>query len=442
MWTNWSGGERCGPGATVRPLDEAGVRAAVRRAAARGARIRPVGAGQSFSPLAVTDDVLLDLSALTGLVGVFESAEPGGGLRVRVRAGTTLEALHAQLVGRGLAVATLLDTDAPTVAGATATGVHGSSAVLGSLSAQVTGLRLVQGNGVAVEVTGTELDAARTGLGALGVVTEVELAVAPEPVLHVVAARLPLVEALRSGYLDAHRWAEFSVFPYGRPEAATALARWADEVTEEPDPRSRAHSVRTFVENRVVRAAAVGGGVALGRSVPRLVPTINRAATALTGLSESLAGTASLTDRAHRALVSRPVVRWEESEWALPRAALAEAVPELLVAIRDRGLDVGFPLEVRVGPAETGWLHPAFERATGWVAVHSATGADPEPLSRLAAEVLGAHGGRPHWGKRHPWTHAEVAAAYPRLPDFRAVRDRLDPARVFTNPHLASLLDP
>jgi L-gulonolactone oxidase len=320
--------------------------------------------------------------------------------------------------------------DTPTVAGAVATGTHGSTARIGSLSAQITALRMVRGEGTAVEITGPELDAARTALGALGVITEVELAVVGALVLRMTQSRVPLDEVLTADYLDAHRWAEFSVFPY----ADDALARWADQVTDQPDPRTRANTVRTFVERRVVRAAAVGGGVALGRTVPRLVPTINRAATVLTG-------SGSVTDLAHRVLVSRPVVRWEESEWALPREALADGVRELLGAIKERELDVGFPLEVRVGPAESGWLHPAYGRATGWVAVHTAIGTDPEPLSRLAADVLGAHGGRPHWGKRHPWTAGQVADAYPKLADFRAVRDRYDPDRVFTNPHLAALLD-
>lgn len=422
MWTNWSGGQRCHPSATVRPLDEAGVRAAVQRAARRGVRLRPVGAGHSFSPLAVTDDVLLDLSALTGLVRV-------SGKRVRVRAGTRLAELHVALAEHGLALASLLDVDTPTVGGALATGSHGSAATTGSLSAQVTGLRMVRGDGMPVEVSGAELDAARTGLGALGVVTEVDLAVRPALVLRATQARMPLAEALSSDYLDAHCWAEFAVFPY----TEDALARWADPVSEQPDPPSRATSVRSFVERRLVRAAAVGGGVALGRTVPRLVPTINRAATALTGSS-------SATDLAHRVLVTRPVVRWEVSEWALPRQALADAVRELLAEITRRELDVGFPLEVRVGPAESGWLHPAYGRDTGWVAVHMAVGADPEPLSRMAAEVLGAHGGRPHWGTRHPWTADQVEAAYPKLAEFRAVRDRHDPGRVFTNPHLAELL--
>ncbi|HEX4361230.1 MAG TPA: D-arabinono-1,4-lactone oxidase [Pseudonocardia sp.] len=425
MWTNWSGGQQCRPSATVRPLDEAGVRAAVQRAARRGVRVRPVGAGHSFSPLAATDDILLDLSALTGLVRVSEGPQA----RVRVRAGTTLAGLNVALAQRGLALATLADVDTPTVAGAVATGTHGSTSRSGSLSAQVTGMRMVQGSGAAVEVTGADLDAARIGLGALGVVTEVELAVRPELVLRASQARLPLDDVLRPDYLDAHRWAEFSVFPY----TEDALARWADEVTDQPDAPSRVNTVRTFVERRLVRAAAVGGGVALGRTVPRLVPTINRAATVLTG-------SGSVTDLAHRVLVARPVVRWEESEWALPREALAEAVRELLAAISERELDVGFPLEVRVGPAESGWLHPAYGRATGWVAVHTATGTDPEPLFGLTADVLGAHGGRPHWGKRHPWTADRIAAAYPKLPDWLAVRDRYDPERVFTNPYLATLL--
>ncbi|GAA5144687.1 D-arabinono-1,4-lactone oxidase [Pseudonocardia eucalypti] len=428
MWTNWSGGQRSAPHATVRPLDEAGVRAAVRRAAASGRRVRPFGAGHSFSPLAVTDDVALDLSALTGVVGV-------AGRRVRVRAGTTLAELNAVLADRDLALGTLADVDTPTVAGAIATGTHGSSPKVGSLSAQVTALRMVDGHGQAAEVPAAELDAARTALGALGVITEVELTVVPARRLRVSQARVPLAEALAGGYLDGHDWAEFSVFPY----AEEALARWADAVS--PDPASdaqpepdgaRSASLRNLVESRLVRAAAVGGGVALGRSVPRLVPAINRVATALTS-------TGAVTDLPHRVLVARPVVRWEECEWAVPRERLADAVGELLAAITERELDVAFPVDVRVGPAETGWLHPAHQRATGWIAVHTAVGADPEPL-RLAAEVLGGHQGRPHWGKRHRWTASQLAEAYPRYAEFLTVRDRRDPNRVFTNPHLDALL--
>jgi hypothetical protein len=101
-----------------------------------------------------------------------------------------------------------------------------------------------------------------------------------------------------------------------------------------------------------------------------------------------------------------------------------------VVAHRGSGVRVavGVPdLDVRVGGRTTTGPPPV-----NWT--------DPGPLSALAAEVLGAYQGRPHWGKRHPWTVSEVAAGYPRLADFRAVRDRRDPDRVFTNPHLDALL--
>ena len=95
---------------------------------------------------------------------------------------------------------------------------------------------------------------------------------------------------------------------------------------------------------------------------------------------------------------------------------------------------------MRVGAAETGWLHPAFQRPTGWVAVRAVGGGDPRPLLRIAADVLAAYGGRPHWAGRHDWRLPDVAEHYPRLPDFQRVRDAYDPDRVFSNRHVDGLL--
>jgi L-gulonolactone oxidase len=100
------------------------------------------------------------------------------------------------------------------------------------------------------------------------------------------------------------------------------------------------------------------------------------------------------------------------------------------------------PVLVRVGAAETGWLHPAHGRATAWVAVRARRGTDHEPLFGLVASVLGDVDGRPHWATRHDWTAVDVDAAYPRAADFRRVRDRLDPDRRFTNAHLETVLGP
>ncbi len=419
MWSNWSGGLEARPRAIVRPMDEAGVISAVRRGAERGLRVRAIGSGYSFAPLALTDGVAVDLSALTGLVAI-------GSERVRVRAGTTLGVLHRELAEHDRELAVAAELDAPTVAGAISTGSHGGGAQLGSLSALVTGARLVDGSGTVREVPPTDLDAVRTALGALGVITEVDLTLQPAYPLRVHRATRSLDEALSDGYLDGHRIAEFAVYPY----AEKVVARWADPVGAAAEPISamRGAGVRT-----AARTTATGAAVTLGRIMPRLVPTLNRAAT-------WAVHDASITDLGYRALAVRAPVRFEQTEWALPRTALASGLRALLAAVRSRELEVGLPIQVRVGAAESGWLHPAFQRPTGWVAVRAVGGGDPRPLLRMAAEVLAAYGGRPHWAGRHEWTLADVAAHYPRLPDFQRVRDAYDPNRLFTNPHVEELL--
>jgi FAD/FMN-containing dehydrogenase len=170
-WRNWAGDQRCRPAVVARPRTVAEVVDAVR--AARGT-VRVAGAGHSFGDLVATDGTLLDLRALTGLRAV----DPAGGL-VRVAAGTRLRAVNDLLAGHGLALPNLGDVDVQTVAGALATGTHGTGARLGNLATGVAGLELVTADGSVLACTGETLRAARISLGALGVVTEVTLRVVP-----------------------------------------------------------------------------------------------------------------------------------------------------------------------------------------------------------------------------------------------------------------------
>jgi FAD/FMN-containing dehydrogenase len=423
VWTNWSGGQQSRPRATDRPLDEAGVVAAVLRAADREQRIRPVGARWSWSPLAVTDEVQLDTSALTGVVAFDDD-------QVRVRAGEKLQDLLPELAGHGLTLAGVPRGEGVTVGGAVSTGTHGSGAAVGSMSSLVRAVRIVDGTGELRTIDGPDLDAVRTGLGALGILTEVDLAVVPEQTLAAFEQLRPLAALLEEGFLDGHHWTELEVFPDGH-----ALARWADPV-DPTDSEASGVPAERGVAGRAVAvgsAAAVGSAHALSRVVPRLAPTLRRSASRWSG---------STTGPAHRVLVVERPVRAEVSEWALPREALGHALRELDAATAARDVVPRMPVLVRTGASETGWLHPAHGRATAWVAVRVRRGSDPEPLFGLVASVLGDVGGRPHWGTRHDWTAADVGAAYPRAGDFHRVRDRLDPDRRLTNPHLESLLGP
>ena len=428
MWVNWSGGQQANPRRTDRPLDEAGVVAAVQRAAERGTRVRPVGAGLSGSPLVVTDDVHLDCSALTGVVSL-------DGDRVRVRAGTSLAALLGHLAGRGRTLTVIPDVLAASVGGAVGTGTHGGSVATGSLSAQVTGVRLVDGLGAlrALDAESPELDAVRTGLGALGVLTEVELRTVPLAELAVREELRPLDAALADGTLDAHAWAALEVHvPSGE-----AVVRRGDPVGAD----DRAAAEELAAPANPVLAAASGSAEALGRVVSWLAPAPWPGSRPAWKPSSRWDGGLAIGDP-HVVLPDPRPWRGEITEWAIPRDALRAALRELGAATSARGLELRRPVDVRVGPAETGWLHPAQGRATAWIAVRSPRGTDHQPLFGLVAAVLEDLEGRPHWAGRHDWTVAELERTYPRLPDFLDVRNSLDPGRRFTNDHLDTLLGP
>ncbi len=411
----------------------------MRRSAARPSV--PSDSGHGFSDLAVTEGVHLDASAFSGITAVSAGAPGRGQAAVRVRGGTTLGELQEALDERGLALAVPLDLRDPTVGGALAVGVHGSAAGHGSLSDQVLGMRLVDGRGQVRDVPRADLDAARTSLGALGVVLDVELAAVPAAPVRVTRSPRPLDEVLDPSFWEGHDLAEAALFP----SSPTAVARWGefgdpsdprDEVEEteprESEPReSRERTVGVSSAGATGRTA-LGGAVVVERALPRLAPSLNRVAS-------RLARTVSATGAGHRVLSDPPAVHYEQSEWALPREALGDGVRALLTALAD-GLETGLPVRMRVGSAESGLLHPAQGRATGWVAVRVPRGTDPGPVLDRASEVLRAHDGRPHWGTRHDFDADDVAAAYPGLADFLRVRDAYDPDRVFTNPPLARLL--
>ena len=127
-------------------------------------------------------------------------------------------------------------------------------------------------------------------------------------------------------------------------------------------------------------------------------------------------------------------------EYAIPRAHLAAAVRAVRAMIDARGFAVPFPLEVRVVAPDDALLSPAGGRDTGYVAVHMFRGMEWEPYFRAVEAIMDGFDGRPHWGKRHFQTAATLRPRYPGWDRFAAVRDRLDPDRVFTNAYVERVL--
>ena len=100
-------------------------------------------------------------------------------------------------------------------------------------------------------------------------------------------------------------------------------------------------------------------------------------------------------------------------------------------------------MEIRVAPADDVALSTAYERDSFYLAFHTHHRSDWRTHAAYVEAmeaIMRGHDGRPHWGKLHSRTAADLAPAYPRFADFVALRDRLDPDRLFANDYLRRVL--
>src|SRR5437899_1289253 len=174
VWSNWSGSVKAGPAELARPKDEATLQERVRRAA----KVRVVGAGHSFMPLCATEGLLLSLEDLEGGLEVAADRRT-----VTAPAGWSLRRLTEALWREGLSLPNQGDVNPQALAGALATGTHGTGRDLGSLSTFAHAFRLVTADGSVMTCRRSErpelFEAQRLSLGLFGVATRIVIDVLP-----------------------------------------------------------------------------------------------------------------------------------------------------------------------------------------------------------------------------------------------------------------------
>jgi FAD/FMN-containing dehydrogenase len=172
---------------------------------------------------------------------------------------------------------------------------------------------------------------------------------------------------------------------------------------------------------------------ATGTVVPGIIPSFSRLAVKLTGNRE-------YTDLSNRVLTQNRDVRFREMEYALPAENVRPAFEAVRALIAEQGLRISFPIEVRFAAADDLWLSTAHGRASGYIAVHRYWRENPTSYFSGVERIMKSFGGRPHWGKMHTQDAASLRERYPRFDDFTALRDRLDPTRMFANAYLQRVL--
>ncbi|MCU1423916.1 MAG: FAD-binding protein [Microbacteriaceae bacterium] len=426
-WQNWGRSESATPSHVARPRSVDEVVEIVDIARNAGTTLKPIGAGHSFTAIASTEGIQLDLAAVAGVLAV-------DGTLVTIGAGTRLHQLPALLAPHGLALANMGDIDSQTIAGATSTGTHGTGMRFGGLSTQLRAVTLVTADGAVLRVSPTEnaelLPAVRLGLGALGVVVDVTIQCVPSFLLSAVeiSERFDHVTDTWSERVLENDHFEFYLWPH----TDTVMSKYNTRlpITDERRPVGRfaAWWEEDFMANRVL-----AGILTVGRVAPALTPTINKVAA-------RAAGTRRYTDYSHRVFVSPRTTRFREMEYAIPLESVPDALRDIRAVIADKGWRISFPIEVRSAAADDLWLSMAHGRPTGYIAVHRYFREDPHEYFRTIEQIMQNYGGRPHWGKMHYRDAESLTQSYPRFGAFVAVRDRLDPDRLFRNAYLDRVL--
>lgn len=411
---SWSGTVDYGPG----PLHAPTSLSQLQELVGRSSRLRALGTRHSFSEVAASDGPLVTLTSMPADLEFDTAART-----VRVAAGVRYGELALAAAEHGLALATMGSLPHISVGGASATGTHGSGDRHRSLASAVRAIELVTASGelLALSREGDPeiFDGAVLALGTLGIATHLTLDLVPAaPMRQTVHLDFP-AERMRGEDLLAMLAGGSSVSLFHRWDGRIAQA-WVKQRVGEDEQLPE-----TWLGGRRAREAV--------HPLPGMP-------------ADSCTDQSGEPGPPHERL---PHFRLEftpsngeeiQSEYFVAREDLAGA----LAAVTELGERIR-PLlhasEVRTVAADSLWLSPAHGRDSA--CVHFTWKQLPQQVEALLPEIeerLAPYAPRPHWGKVFTMDPAAVRAQYPRLGDFRALRDRLDPDRMFRNDYVDRLL--
>ena len=412
---NWAGNLTYRASSLAHPTTVDEVRALL----AQGGPVRVLGSRHCFNDIADTEGTLI---ALDRLPAVFEVSEERDA--VRVSAGLRYGDIAPLLEAEGLALANLASLPHISIAGAVATGTHGSGDAIGSLASAVRALTILTASGEIRRLARGEdgFDGAVVSLGALGAVLDVTLDVEPTYQVSQFVFEHPSWDAVLADF-DEVTSIGTSVSLFSTWERTD----FVDQIwVKQRQPEAREAARDSLFER-------LGAEPAVAKRHPILgVDPI--------ACTEQLGVAGAWFERlTHFKLEYTPSAGAElQSEYLVPRADAVAAIQ----AVRMLAGQIA-PLllvnEIRTVRADDLWLSSS--SGTDAVGIHFTWKPEEEAVRALLPTIEAAlpETARPHWGKVFTLDAAEVRSRYPRWDDFAALAAAYDPERRFVNPYLERL---
>jgi hypothetical protein len=463
--TNFGGNVRFRPSAYLAPQTEAEVLRILEIHS--GKRIRAVGRLHSWSEAPRADEILIDLVHIDHV----RIEQDSNGISATIGAGCQIKRVLSEL--ERLAGATLPSLgliSEQTIAGATATGTHGSGKH--SLSHYITEVRLATydpvTNGPVIRVVndGDALLAARCSLGCMGIILSVKITCRPSYMVEEHIRRYMTLDEVLAAEAD-YPLQQFFLIPWSWRFIAQHR-REVDERRSRLAPLYRAYwffgvdvalhlwiqlmvkwlqssQLVRFYYRRILPQIIVSGWTVVDKSQSMLTMEhelfqhieiemfIDR-----TRLHEALLFVQELLN-----CFDNPDAMLTE-RWHAPLAkvGLLESLHQYAGTYTHH-----YPICIRRVLQDATLISMASGECGPWYALSFISYARRSQragfmafASFLAKSMVTLFGARPHWGKVVPADTTLVVSAYPRFEEFRRVCAAFDPASVFTNQWTASLI--
>lgn len=429
QWSNWAETAQ-GPFEeffTPRKVEE--LQEIVGNAFKEGKRIRVIGAGHSFSPIALPEEICLSLNEMRGLASI--DKERG---EATFWGGTYLYEIGPLLKEHGFALENMGDIQEQTIAGAVSTGTHGTGITLGSISSQVVAWEWIDGRGEyhvhrREGQDDTLANSLHVSLGLLGILVRVTLKVLPLYSLKVKTFRATIEEGIASWKTDLSQFRHLEWFWF----PGTNLIQVKQMEAIPPVPQKKWEKTVSTISKTVVDNQAFYVLSEICRRNPKRTQWVSE-------FSAKNIPNRIETGYSYELFATPRKVKFYESEIAIPIEHFLECLEELMEGLKNNPFFVHFPVECRFVKGETGFLNPNHQQDSAFLAFHMYKGMPYEPYFEWIWNVMEKYNGRPHWGKMNNLTKDKIYTLYPKWDSFQAEREKFDPNGTYLNKYFRTLM--